>query len=122
MSALGTKLRKLDDAVMFHCPGCRENHMIYIEQTFDCGPHPVWSFNGDGNAPTFTPSILVQGSAWVPPVVPGNIDAWRANPWEQSRVEMTCHSFVTDGRIQFLDDCTHSLAGQTVDLPDWSNK
>jgi hypothetical protein len=23
---------------------------------------------------------------------------------------------VTDGRIQFLGDCTHALAGQTVDL------
>lgn len=34
-------------------------------------------------------------------------------------VPYTCHSFVTDGRIQFLGDCTHSLAGQTVDLPDW---
>ena len=25
---------------------------------------------------------------------------------------------VTDGRIQFLGDCTHDLAGQTVDLDD----
>ena len=32
---------------------------------------------------------------------------------------MACHTFVTDGRIQFLGDCTHALAGQTVDLPDW---
>jgi hypothetical protein len=30
-----------------------------------------------------------------------------------------CHSFVTDGRIQFLNDCTHPLAGQTVDIPEW---
>ena len=29
-----------------------------------------------------------------------------------------CHSFVTDGRIQYLDDCTHELRGQTIDLPD----
>jgi hypothetical protein len=29
--------------------------------------------------------------------------------------------FVTDGRIQFLGDCTHALAGQTVDLPDWED-
>ena len=28
------------------------------------------------------------------------------------------HSYVTDGRIQYLSDCTHPLAGQTVDLPD----
>lgn len=27
-----------------------------------------------------------------------------------------CHSFVTDGKIRFLNDCTHDLAGQTVDL------
>ena len=27
-----------------------------------------------------------------------------------------CHSFVTDGKIQFLGDCTHELAGQTVEL------
>jgi hypothetical protein len=33
---------------------------------------------------------------------------------------VVCHSFVTDGRIQFLEDCTHELAGQTVDLPEWT--
>ena len=35
------------------------------------------------------------------------------------RINTVCHSFVTDGRIQFLADCTHALAGQTVDLPEW---
>ncbi|WP_241754456.1 hypothetical protein [Cupriavidus basilensis] len=30
-----------------------------------------------------------------------------------------CHSFVTDGRIQFLGDCTHALAGQTVPLAEF---
>jgi len=35
--------------------------------------------------------------------------------------DVVCHSFVTDGRIQFLGDCTHTLAGQTVDLPDWTD-
>jgi len=32
-----------------------------------------------------------------------------------------CHSFVTDGQIQFLGDCTHKLAGRTVPLPAWAN-
>lgn len=56
------------------------------------------------NLPTFTPSILVRydgadaGQGAAPPAV--------------------CHSFVTNGRIQFLGDCTHALAGQTVDLPE----
>lgn len=33
-----------------------------------------------------------------------------------------CHSFLTGGLWQFLDDCAHALAGQTVPmvpLPDW---
>jgi hypothetical protein len=29
-----------------------------------------------------------------------------------------CHSFITDGKIQFLSDCTHSFAGKTVELPE----
>ena len=29
-----------------------------------------------------------------------------------------CHSFVKDGRIQFLLDCYHRLKGQTIELPD----
>lgn len=33
-----------------------------------------------------------------------------------------CHSYVKAGRWEFLGDCTHDLAGQTVPmvpLPDW---
>ena len=30
----------------------------------------------------------------------------------------TCHSFVTDGKIQYLNDCTHEYAGQTIELED----
>jgi hypothetical protein len=29
-----------------------------------------------------------------------------------------CHSFVRDGRIEFLTDSTHELAGQIVGLPE----
>lgn len=28
-----------------------------------------------------------------------------------------CHSFITDGSIEYLSDCTHELAGETVPLP-----
>lgn len=34
-------------------------------------------------------------------------------------VKTVCHSFVTDGNIQFLDDCTHELKGKTVPLEDF---
>ena len=33
-----------------------------------------------------------------------------------------CHSFIRNGHWEFLGDCAHSLAGQTVPMvpvPDW---
>jgi len=51
-------------------------------------------------------------SRWVK--APGRADADTPDG-----IPSVCHSFVTDGRIQFLTDCTHALAGQTVDIPDF---
>ena len=63
---------------------------------------PTWSFNGDMERPTFVPSVLQQ---------------YDYGP-DDNRKHFVCHSFVRDGRIQYLDDCTHAMAGQTVDLPE----
>jgi len=30
-----------------------------------------------------------------------------------------CHSFITNGYIRFLNDCTHELAGETIEIPEW---
>lgn len=86
----------------FNCPGCKEPHSIPTE-----GPE-AWGFNGAKDRPTFTPSILVRSvkNAWGP---------------DFDSTPTVCHSFVTDGRIEFLNDCTHALAGRTVDLPDIAN-
>src|SRR5579859_1441262 len=64
---------------------------------------PHWGFNGDMERPTLSPSIRATH-----PLYDDN---------EHNIGTYTCHSFVTDGRIQFLGDCTHAMAGQTVDLP-----
>ena len=56
-----------------------------------------WQFNGSTGVPTFSPSILFNRG--------------RANP-----MVPVCHSFITDGKIRFLPDCSHALKGQTVDL------
>lgn len=74
----------------FSCPGCKHDH-VYTVRTD--GKEVCWSFNGDLDHPTFSPSLL--------------------NTTETTR----CHLFLTDGKLQFLGDCTHHLAGQTVDLP-----
>ncbi len=97
---------------MFMCPGCNEPHAVRV-----AGPG-AWGFNCNNDAPTFTPSVLVTGMQTV-----RNADGSWAGEWVKDAdgkcVPMRCHSYVTDGQIQFLTDCTHALAGQTVPLPDW---
>ena len=108
MSALSAKLRQASDGMLlFWCPGCDGAHGVHVGE----GPGPRWGYNGDAERPTFTPSILVR---------------WPAHPnaseeFKEWRKERICHSFVTLGRIQFLADCTHHLAGQTVDIPDFDS-
>jgi len=74
--------------LQFMCPGCKEVHSL----------NNTWSFNNDVNNPTVSPSVLVR--------------------WTYAGVPKICHSFITNGKIQFLNDCTHELADQTVDLPE----
>jgi hypothetical protein len=125
MSAFGKKLcRGNGGAVGFLCPGCGEMHVINVEPSDD-STRPVWGFNGDGDRPTFTPSVLVtyehrsdesRERAAAFRREHGRPMTLEELPYDRKDV---CHSFVTDGRIQFLNDCTHALAGQTVDLPDY---
>ena len=91
---------------MIFCPACRCGHL------FDSR----WTFNGDEERPTFRASMLVRSTRHEPPVTPENLDEWKRAPWPQHDVQTVCHSFVTDGKIEFLTDCTHSLAGQAVPL------
>lgn len=123
MSAFGSKLRRLEGGrVAFLCPGCNEAHQVRVEG----GGHPLWGFNGSGDAPTFTPSILVRavriegGNEEIERILDSyKLPEERETMLADKRINTICHSFVTDGRIQFLGDCTHTLAGQTIDLPDW---
>lgn len=87
--------------IRFDCPGCRDPHVI--PTTGD----KAWTFNGSMDAPTLSPSILVRWTACDP------------DDPDAVAQQVVCHSFVRDGRIEFLGDCTHALAGQTVDLPEY---
>jgi hypothetical protein len=123
MNALSKVLRALEGArVAFWCPGCDEAHHITVGPAHNPGVN--WGYDGNAERPTFTPSILVRSGHYVP----GHEDqCWCkfnaelvAKGEEPSGFECSvCHSFVTSGRIQFLSDCTHALAGQTVDLPEF---
>ncbi len=86
-----------DGKYAFKCPGCNRTHHIPTK-----GPQ-AWGFNNSADKPTFTPSLLSYYEG------PGG---------EKAKV---CHSFITDGKIQFLGDCYHDLKNQTIDLPEIKN-
>ncbi len=83
---------------LVECPACGYGHF------FRTVPHkdlPVWTFNGDRERPTFSPSMLVNARTHV------------TNP-----NAILCHSFVRDGKFEFLSDCSHAMAGKTVEIAD----
>lgn len=73
------------------CPGCECVHAW----------GPTWSFDGNMDAPTVSPSILTTLTA------------------PEGEVAERCHVFLRGGIIEYLGDCTHSLAGRKIPLPDW---
>ena len=92
---------------MFQCPACGCCH----------GPNEKWQFNGDFNKPTFSPSILVKCKRDIT-----DDEVKRIMKGEKLEIpDIICHSYVKDGMIQFLSDCTHSMAGQTVEIPEWDS-
>ena len=108
-------LRKIEGGRLgFKCPGCDMMHVVNVSDTTE----PRWGFNGDYMFPTFTPSILATWSQWEPPATDlETAEKIRKGEIKQTERKMVCHSFVTNGEIQFLSDCTHDKAGQTLKLP-----
>lgn len=92
---MGKRIIRLQDRVgnhlgwLFECPGCRFAHI------FDSR----WTFNDSVERPTFTPSLLVNENS--------------------NNGKPRCHCVVTDGKIRFLQDSTHALAGRTVELHEF---
>jgi hypothetical protein len=103
-----------DHYFLFWCPGCDSAHGIPVDGSRG------WQWNGSLSSPTITPSILVSSTDVI-------VDGERIlghkyrgpYPEDLERVVGICHSYITDGRIQFLNDCTHPLSGQVIPLEDW---
>lgn len=78
---------------VFYCPGCQDTHVINTDPKRQW---PCHTLTGTLDNPTIRASVLSIGDK-------------RSN-------KPHCHSFITNGKIEFLLDCTHHLAGQTVPL------
>lgn len=79
------------------CPACKNGHLFYTEI-----PNPrngaKWVMTGTLESPTFSPSIVVTCDSC------------------NNGLKQVCHSFVEDGHIRYLDDCTHEFRGKRVRL------
>ncbi len=118
MGALGTKLRSMEGGhIAFWCPGCNQAHTIRLRTDTTDG----WGYCGNVESPTFTPSVLCRSGHYAP--INAGKDCWctfeERNGNKPAFTCYQCHLFVTKGKILFLTDCSHALAGQTVDLPDF---
>jgi len=89
-------------ALAFICPGCELDglgtslHMLPVNTELT---KPAWTWDGNLELPTISPSILTKYK-------------------KLDEVEFICHSFLNAGLFDFLGDCTHSLVGQKVPIPD----
>ena len=110
------KVKQVGGNLEFQCPGCNETHAV----------NSRWTWNGSVDLPTFSPSVLLTTGHFCSEWKQGD-NCWctyndehpdKLAPFSCAR----CHSFVVDGKIQFLADCTHKLAGQTVELPDFKEE
>jgi hypothetical protein len=93
---------------IFICPGCEHRHYVPTQDAHVADDKLIWTFNGDIERPTFSPSLMLKTGKYV---VPDFEDDF---PGQNS----ICHSIVTDGMIHFCGDSTHHLSGQTLPLPE----
>lgn len=112
--------REPGERLSFWCPGCNDLHTVSVAAG-------RWKWNGSADRPSFQPSVLVRSGHFITdhrkPGDPCWCTFYAEHPGEDSRESslrfkcVLCHSFVTDGQIRFLDDCSHGLRGKTVPLP-----
>lgn len=86
MAMLSKVLRGSFDEPAHWCPGCQEMHVLPWKRG-------GWTFDGNVDAPTFTPSFR-----------------------HGDRAGKVCHYILTAGVLDYQADCTHALRGK-VPLP-----
>lgn len=96
------KCYESEGLLVFYCPACGQNHTAWL-QGRGWGDRPLWRWDGRTDCPTLTPSLRIETP-----------DPDGGPPLH------VCHFFIKAGQIIYLSDCTHRLAGLSVDMADIS--
>lgn len=81
-----------------------------------------WTWNGSIEAPTLKPSVLTASGHFDSNFKPGD-PCWckynNEHPNEPPIFDCwRCHTWIADGKAEFLADSTHEHAGKTLELLD----
>lgn len=91
MGQVGKYLRRVEGGYAHYCPGCDHLHAYATDKPLENGSR--WAFDGNLNAPSFTPSMNI-GDNW-------------------------CHYYLTAGELIYCGGLKgHGLSGQTIPLPE----
>jgi Family of unknown function (DUF6527) len=105
MDQISSKLRRAEGAYVHWCPGCHEAHRLPDR----------WTFDGNLESPTFTPSFRHSGVQAVN-AADGSWTGEFVHDAAGEPVPFVCHYILTAGVLNFCGDSTHALAGQSVEL------
>ena len=105
MSQVTSKLRRSTQGYLHWCRACEGMHLLLTS----------WSFNGDLERPSFTPSFRHSFLQTVK--ANGEWTGEWVRDAEGKMVPGVCHYILTDGVLNYCSDCTHALAGKAVPLP-----
>jgi hypothetical protein len=105
MSQVSSTLRRIDGGFAHFCPGCHEMHKL----------PDIWTFDGNLEKPTFTPSFKHEGIRRV--FVDGKWTGEWVRDVNGKTVPYICHYTLTSGVLSFCRDSTHALAGKSATLP-----
>jgi hypothetical protein len=134
-------LHDLGGQPAYWCPVCKHPHRVAVRPPFQ--PNRQWTFNGNYDKPTFSPSVHVYidyaSDAHFILARPGKrgtlkfetaeaaLAARPSDAWEPvavgggARRETLCHVHITDGKIHILAD-SKKLGGKTLPLEPWDKE
>ena len=113
--------------ILWWCPGCECAHTVPVKQlaqpigaeAHGRMPADGWDWNGSLEAPTLAPSVLVYSrQTLIDHDLPHGDGPGQLLAPENKTMTPRCHTFIRNGLIEFLADCTHALAGRTVPMED----
>lgn len=107
MNQVSRVLRRGQTGFFHWCPACEQMHPLPDGKN---SPGGGWTFDGDAENPTFTPSFKQTYTHWSGGIAESGLGIGE-------RTERVCHYIITAGKIQFCADSWHRRSDIVVMPP-----